>query len=177
MRVPWLRDRRVDRHFALNIDLASTITQLAGVRPGLPQDGRSLVPLLRGKSPPWRDEFVEEYLGESMLSDAGPPPFRALRTKRWMYVEYLNGWRELYDLEHDPYELVNRAHDPALAALRGRPRPPAPDARASLAQAAARPVDRALGEAVRLLAVERDDLLEDRERLGPCPVRSSRRPV
>jgi arylsulfatase A-like enzyme len=120
IRVPWLTTGRTDRHFALNIDLASTIAQLAGIRPGLPQDGRSLVPLLRGKSPPWRDGFIEEYLGESMLSDAGPPPFQALRTKRWMYIEYENGWRELYDLEHDPYELVNRSRDPALAALRGR---------------------------------------------------------
>ena len=118
IRVPWQHGPRVDRHFALNIDLASTIAQLAHVKPGLPQDGRSLVPLLRGKSPAWRDEFVEEYLGESMLSDDGPPPFVALRTKRWMYVEYSTGWRELYDLEHDPYELVNRARDPALATVR-----------------------------------------------------------
>ena len=41
-----------DAHLVLNIDLASTIAQLAGTRPGLPQDGRSLVPLLRGRSPP-----------------------------------------------------------------------------------------------------------------------------
>ena len=120
VRVPWLTTGGVDRHLALNIDLASTIAQLARIRPGLPQDGRSLVPLLRGKSPRWRDEFVEEYLGESMLSDAGPPPFVALRTKRWMYVEYRNGWRELYDLEHDPYELVNRVRDPVLFPLRRR---------------------------------------------------------
>jgi N-acetylglucosamine-6-sulfatase len=120
IRAPWIRSARVDRHLVLNIDLASTLAQLAHARPGLRQDGRSLVPLLRGASPPWRDEFVEEYLGESALDDAGPPPFRALRTKHWLYVEYWNGWRELYDLDHDPYELSNEAHNPTFAAVRQR---------------------------------------------------------
>jgi arylsulfatase A-like enzyme len=118
IRAPWIHKPRIDRHLVLNIDLASTFAQLAGVRPGLPQDGRSLVPLLHGESPRWRDEFLEEYMGESTLSDAGPPPFQAVRTKHWMYVEYLNGWRELYDLEHDPYELANREHDPRYATVR-----------------------------------------------------------
>ena len=120
IRVPWMHTGRVDRHMVLNVDLASTITRLAGVTPGLPQDGRSLLPLLQGRSPAWRDEFLEEYLGENMLADAGPPPFQAVRTKRWVYVEYRNGWRELYDLATDPYELVNRVEDPTFAAVRQR---------------------------------------------------------
>ena len=118
VRVPWVHRARTDHHLVLNIDLASTIAQLAGVKPGLRQDGRSLVPLLRGASPRWRSDFMEEYLGESMLADAGPPPFQAVRSKRWLYVEYGNGWRELYDMRRDPYELRNLARDPALAALR-----------------------------------------------------------
>jgi arylsulfatase A-like enzyme len=118
VRVPWpYMWGRVDDHVALNIDLASTIAELAGVTPELRQDGRSLVPLLRGASPPWRHDFVEEYLGESRYEDGGPPPFRALRTTRWLWVEYRNGWRELYDLRRDPYELRNVASDPARATL------------------------------------------------------------
>jgi N-acetylglucosamine-6-sulfatase len=119
VRVPWRSSSgRSDGHLVLNIDLASTISQLAGVRPRLPQDGRSLVPLLRGQSPAWRDDFVAEYLGASQYQDGGPPPFQALRTTRWLYVEYVNGWRELYDLRGDPYELRNVVRDPARAALR-----------------------------------------------------------
>ena len=52
------------------------------------------------------------------LGGSGPPPFQALRTTRWLYVEYQNGWRELYDLRRDPYELLNVVRDPAHAAVR-----------------------------------------------------------
>lgn len=91
---------------------------IAGVRPGLPQDGRSLVPFLRGKNPPWRTDFLVEYLAASQLRLGGPPPFRALRTRRYLYVEYLNGWRELYDLARDPWQLRNQAAEPAYTAVR-----------------------------------------------------------
>jgi N-acetylglucosamine-6-sulfatase len=118
IRVPWQSAwGRVDTHTALNIDFASTISELAGVKPGLPQDGRSLVPLLHGASPPWRHDFIAEYLGASQFEDGGPPPFQALRSTGWLYVEYTNGWRELYDLRHDPYELQNLAAHPGYAVL------------------------------------------------------------
>jgi arylsulfatase A-like enzyme len=121
IRVPWQSVwGTTNSRFVLNIDYASTLAELAGVRPRLPQDGRSLVPLLNGRSPPWRGEFVVEYLGASQYYDGGPPPFRALRTVRWLYVEYLNGWHELYDLRADPYELRNLARGPASASVRAR---------------------------------------------------------
>ena len=119
VRVPWQSAwGHTDSHMVLNIDFASTISELAGVKPALRQDGRSLVPLLRGQSVPWRHDFVVEYLGESMYSDGGPPPFQALRSTRWLYVEYRNGWRELYDLRRDPYELRNLATESRLTVLR-----------------------------------------------------------
>jgi arylsulfatase A-like enzyme len=40
------------------------------------------------------------------------PPYRAVRTQRYLYVEYAAGERELYDLRKDPYELHN-LHDSA----------------------------------------------------------------
>ena len=113
IRTPWDTTARTDAHMALNIDIASTLAQLAGVSPGLPQDGTSLVPLLRGESVRWRTSFVEEYLGPQWLSKRIPPPFEAIRTERYLYVEYRNGWRELYDLKADPYELANLAGRPA----------------------------------------------------------------
>ena len=66
------------------------------------------------------DEFLEEYLGESVLSRRGAAavpgdPHEALAVRR--VPERLA--RALRP-RHDPYELVNRARDPALAALRGR---------------------------------------------------------
>jgi arylsulfatase A-like enzyme len=116
-RVPWLATGRTDAHMVLNIDLASTFAELAGLRPGLPQDGRSLVPLLRGEPVAWRTDFVEEFLGRDQSFNGGPPPFEAIRTERYLYVRYGNGWREVYDLKADPHELSNLAGRPSAAAV------------------------------------------------------------
>ena len=39
-----------------------------------------------------------------------------MRTSRYLYNEYVNGDRELYDLQLDPFELTNVVNDPAYAA-------------------------------------------------------------
>lgn len=46
----------------------------------------------------------------------GIPAYRGIRTKDYLYVEYVTGERELYDLNKDPYELQNLSAtaDPAL---------------------------------------------------------------
>jgi arylsulfatase A-like enzyme len=46
------------------------------------------------------------------------PPYLALRTERYLYVEYANGERELYDMQTDPHQLQNLAAtaDPELVA-------------------------------------------------------------
>ena len=99
---------------AMNIDDAPTILAAAGAHPGRVEDGTSLLPL-------WRDGGKE--LGRDLLVDnmPGPTHFDAIRTRHFMYAEYLNGDRELYDLRHDPYELqsehANRAYDAVMASL------------------------------------------------------------
>ncbi len=117
VRTPWATGASVDRHPVLNIDLASTIAGLGGVRPGRPQDGQSLVPFLRGKTTPWRSDFVVEYRGLSQLRVGGPPRFKALRNGRYLYVAYDNGWRELYDHRVDPFELRNVVAEPGYAGV------------------------------------------------------------
>ena len=116
IRTPWQAgDGSVDRHLALNVDIAPTIAALAGVRPGLPQDGRSLTPFLRGEDPPWRVDGLVETRGPGPPRRGGPPPFRAVRTRRYLYVAYDNGWRELYDMRRDPWQLENVADTPRYA--------------------------------------------------------------
>ena len=117
VRTPWTTTPEHNNQPVLNIDLASTISQLAGVAPGLPQDGRSFVPFLYGQHAPWRHGFIEEYLGKDMLQNGGPPPFTAVQTRRSLWVEYENGWRELYNLKKDPWELNNVAGDPRTGSL------------------------------------------------------------
>jgi N-acetylglucosamine-6-sulfatase len=99
---------RSSDELVLNIDLAGTIADVAGVRPGLRQDGLSLVPLLAGRKTSWRSGFEVEFLGYA----PGVPPYEGVRTRRHLYVEYRNGARELYDLRRDPDELRNLLDGP-----------------------------------------------------------------
>jgi N-acetylglucosamine-6-sulfatase len=117
VRTPWTNaNGTVNAKPVLNIDFASTISALAGIRPGLPQDGSSFVPMLHGKTVSWRKSYLIEYLGGNQLKHGGPPPYVAIRTPRYLYVKYrYRGWQELYDLRRDPYELRNVAADPADA--------------------------------------------------------------
>lgn len=107
------------------IDLAPTFTEMLGGRAPLWVDGRSLKPFIdTGQTPvPWRTGVLSESLGESGPGDpdyqrGNPPRFDALRTEKWLYVEYEDGSRTLYDREADPFELVNLmpVADPALVA-------------------------------------------------------------
>ena len=117
VRTPWTTSPERNNQPVLNIDLAPTITDLAGVDPGLPADGRSLTPFLFGEQIPWRHAILEEYLGKDMLHSGGPPPYEAVQTRRQLYVEYKNGWRELYNLRKDPWELRNIAGNPRTRPL------------------------------------------------------------
>lgn len=118
VRTPWQRQPATDSRPVVNVDLAPTISALAGVAPGLPEDGRSFAPLLHGRRVRWRNAFLVEYLGDSKLRSGGPPPYIGVQTKRYLYVEYRNGWRELYDLKQDPWELDNVAADTRYGAVR-----------------------------------------------------------
>ncbi len=101
---------RSEARFALNIDIAPTLAELAGVSPPVPPDGVSLLPLLRNQAPTWRTDFlVEEFTAGRR--------FDALRNARWTYVEYGTGERELYDLDADPYQLQSLSSDPAYEPL------------------------------------------------------------
>jgi len=117
VRTPWTTTPQRNNQPVLNIDLAPTISDLAGIRPGIPEDGKSFVPLLHGEQTPWRHAFLEEYLGKDLIHSGGPPPYVAVQTRRNLYVEYRNGWRELYNLKKDPWELNNVAGDPSTKAL------------------------------------------------------------
>jgi arylsulfatase A-like enzyme len=105
---------------ALNLDVAPTILELAGVRVPSAMQGRSLVPLLEGKepSPPWRNDWFYafyEYPGPNMV-----PKNRGIRTERYKLIEY---WEqdpkqyELYDLQSDPGERHNLYGNPKYTGL------------------------------------------------------------
>ena len=96
-----------------NVDMAPTILDATGTSPGLPQDGVSLLPLIRdGRRLPARDILIE---GRAV--HGGGLRFAGIRGRRWTYTEYSNGERELYDLQTDPAQTVNHAFDPSFSAV------------------------------------------------------------
>ena len=99
--------------FALNIDLAPTVLELAGV--SAPKvDGRSLVPLLNGVGGDWRRSFLIEYYSDKVIPRVRQMGYKAVRTEQWKYIHYLelDGMDELYDLTADPYEMKNIINQP-----------------------------------------------------------------
>jgi N-acetylglucosamine-6-sulfatase len=117
VRTPWTTRPERNGKPVLNIDLAPTISAIARVKPGRPEDGRSFLPLLRGRTTDWRHAYLIEYLGRNMLRLGGPPRYVAVHTHRYLYVEYRRGWRELYDLRRDPWQLNNVAGEPRYRRL------------------------------------------------------------
>lgn len=101
-----------------NIDICPTFEDLGGAPISPTADGHSLVPLLMGNHPSdWRDAVLVEHHGPDhdprdpdhpARRSGNPPTYDAIRTKDALYVEYVTGAREYYDLRSDPWELHNR---------------------------------------------------------------------
>ena len=100
-----------------NVDFAPTVAELAGVIPPTYVDGRSAVPLLGSDKPPvsdWRSGYLLEFYGYNQADEDpnAPPPvavYLGLRTEDYLYVEYSDGFVELYDMKTDPFQMTNIA--------------------------------------------------------------------
>jgi len=103
------------------LDLATTLSEAAGLPVRDTYQGRSLLPLLRGETPPdWPTEVLSTYNGAQF----GLYVQRMLRDHRFKYVWNPTDVDELYDLERDPWELENLVgqpdHHECLATMRTR---------------------------------------------------------
>ena len=94
----------------LNADIAPTFLELAGLPVPDNMHGRSLLPLLQGKTDGWRTSV----LYEAVRPELGVQPTVAIRTRRWKYTQTLDAadqdkvaFEELYDLDADPHEMTN----------------------------------------------------------------------
>jgi N-acetylglucosamine-6-sulfatase len=139
VRGPAVAEGRVSHELVANIDLTPTIAQIAGARPTRPCDGRSLLPYARDPrrltNRPLLHETaalppgtrIEQALKDpsEVLADARAAqdesarpvyptaPYRAIRTRRWLYVRWRNGAEELYDRVRDAGQLTSLARRPA----------------------------------------------------------------
>jgi arylsulfatase A-like enzyme len=138
MRFPAvIRPATVSDDLVLNIDLAPTLYDLAGLKGPSGLDGRSVRPIFEGKgrARSWRQETYLEWQGAQGRIERGTPGYifrpeppqppaaaaaappiptwRALRTRDYKYAVYVNGdLGELYDLRSDPRETRNLIKEP-----------------------------------------------------------------
>ncbi len=128
------------------VDLPATVADLTGIDLHYTQFGSSLMDLVAGRTDQHRDAVFceggrntdEEHAGEGKASNpsgdptnlywprlklqmsSGPEHTKAamVRTRRYKYVRRLYEKDELYDLQADPGERINRIDDPSLAEVR-----------------------------------------------------------
>lgn len=108
----------VVQQMALDLDLAPTVLELAGVDIPSEMQGKSLVPFLKGSAPAaWRKDWLYEYY--EYPGNQQVKPNRGVRTEQYKLIHYYLPPEEfeLYDLEADPGELYNLHGDPRYADL------------------------------------------------------------
>ncbi len=103
---------RICEDMVLNLDVAPTVLDLAGVDVPDWMEGRSLRRQVEGKEVKgWRRSFRYEYFN----SRWGLPDFDGVRTADgWMYCRFPD-WEQMYDINADPKQVRNLAADPAYA--------------------------------------------------------------
>jgi len=114
------KERRggVVEEMVLNLDLAPTLLALAGVEAPETYEGRSLLPLISGRAPEWRTDFLYEHRFDHKTI----PQSEGVREGRLVYVRYYEEepvYEQLFDLEADPLQLTNLAeprHQPEFGA-------------------------------------------------------------
>jgi N-acetylglucosamine-6-sulfatase len=132
IRGPGIRPGSESDELTMNIDIAPTLLELAGVEADKSIDGRSMVPFLRDPElrtlrPALFESFVEtsdvqengaiaepatsrraRAAGGATASLLAPPKdYGGIRLGPYKYIAWPNGEKELYDLEKDPNELNN----------------------------------------------------------------------
>jgi arylsulfatase A-like enzyme len=113
---PGLPARRLGKKvsaMALNVDVAPTLLDAAGVPIPPETQGRSLRPLVFGEPTDWRqDWFFEHHLIFPHI-----PESEGVRGVRFKYVRYTSEepvYEQLFDLASDPYEEQDILHTPAV---------------------------------------------------------------
>ena len=106
------------KEMVLNVDIAPTILELAGIRKPKQMQGTSFVPLLKGQTDAnRRKEVYYEYYWENAFPQT--PTQYAVRTDQYKFIRSQGIWDidQLYDIQKDPYEVNNLIRNPEMQAL------------------------------------------------------------
>jgi N-acetylglucosamine-6-sulfatase len=101
--------------FAMSIDLAPTVLNVANIEIPKHVQGLSLVPLLTGEAKSVRDvAYMEYYSHENPMPWTANLDYRIIRKGKYKYIRWIRfeDEAELYDLEADPCEMHNLITDP-----------------------------------------------------------------
>jgi N-acetylglucosamine-6-sulfatase len=122
MRVPLLiwspgmiKPNSVIEQVIMNVDLAPTFLELAGIKKPQQMQGFSFLNLLKGRATTWaRSKVFYEYYWEAAFPQT--PTTFAIRSSQYKYIYYNGVWdiNELFDLQADPYEMNNLVRDTAF---------------------------------------------------------------
>ena len=126
-RLPHRLRGTVREQMIVNVDLAPTLLDLAGIPAPAAVQGRSWLPLVYGRQPPWRTEYFYEHHFGDAAAQRPIPASEGVRTADWKYIRYVTVQplcEQLYHLASDPREERNLAdspeHKPVLDAMRER---------------------------------------------------------
>jgi len=102
----------------VNIDVAPTILQAAGLPIPHTVQGESFLSVARGEQPKWRDAILYEYFWEEAFPQT--PTVLGIRTEDYKYMWYhgIFDLNELYNLKEDPPEMVNLIDDASAYEVR-----------------------------------------------------------
>jgi N-acetylglucosamine-6-sulfatase len=117
LRYPALARPGRRSQMAVNVDLAPTLLELAGVSWPEPMHGQSFVPVLGDASTRGRTAFLAEYFEEKVVPIS--PDWQAVRTTTHKYIRYpgQEELNELYDLRTDSREETNLIRRPEVAGI------------------------------------------------------------
>jgi arylsulfatase A-like enzyme len=94
------------RQMVMNLDIAPTMLDIAGITLPNEVQGKSMLPLFTKGNATWRNELYYHYY-ETTTHDVSPHfGIKTNKYKLIRFYEKVTGW-ELYDLQKDPHEMNN----------------------------------------------------------------------
>jgi len=104
---------KVNMDFVMNLDIAPTLLDFAGIRIPEEMQGASMKTLIEGETvPDWRKELYYHYYEKSY----GLTRHYGIRTDKYKLIHFydpVDSW-ELYNLQTDPSEMLNLIDVPEM---------------------------------------------------------------
>ena len=102
----------VSDQLAMNLDIAPTLLDFAGIADTFGFQGISLLNMINGSA--GRNQLLYEFINKECV-----PDLRGVRTHNYKYITYncTETTEEFFDLVNDPQENINLFNDPAYATL------------------------------------------------------------